>query len=89
MLHRPPGHFTSHVPLPLHSTEHPMPVHDTTQASLPSQMHVSPGAQDFVVVGPLVVPASVADVGGDDDSDEHAASTTSAITARKDSMAAC
>jgi hypothetical protein len=88
MLHRPPGHFTWHAPLPLHSTEHAIPVHVTTQASFPSQMQLSPGAQDFVVVGPVpVVPPSV-DAAGEEDSDEHAASTTKATTTEKDFMRA-
>lgn len=87
MLQRPPGHFTSQAPLPLHSTEHPIPVHVTTHASLPSQMQVSPGAQDFVVDGPTGVPPSLA-VDEADDSDEHAASTSANAVTEKDFMAA-
>lgn len=65
-----------------------MPVHVTTQLSLPSQTQASPGAQDFVVVGPVVVPASLTGAGGDEDSDEHAAMTTNASTAGRDFMSA-
>lgn len=58
-----------------------MPSHVTTHASLPSQVHASPGLHVLDVVGP-VGPASLAGEGVvEDDEEEHAASTTSAVTA--------
>jgi hypothetical protein len=67
-----------------------MPVHVTAQSSSPSQTHDSPGAQDFVVVGRVVVPASPGDGDGDGDeeSEEHATRTSMVITPAKNLMAA-
>jgi hypothetical protein len=58
------------------------------QSSSPSQTHDSPGAQDFVVVGRVVVPASPGDGDGDEESEEHATRTSMVITPAKNLMAA-
>jgi hypothetical protein len=63
-----------------------MPLHVTAQKSLPSQTHASPGAHVFVVVDPCVPPSLGAD--GEEEEEEHAARTRTAITTGKDFMSA-